>query len=148
MKFSSGVLRPKDRAVRTGAIIFVEIPVRDLARAADFYAGMFGWSFEDDSESDWLFAPGAGGPMGRITTSRPSGLEGIRFTVAVSNVSTATSRAIALGGGTAGGPTSAPSDVGDFALLVDPDGNRFGIFQGKFKRDHRGRHQSDAADAV
>jgi predicted enzyme related to lactoylglutathione lyase len=134
--------------VRTGAIIFVEIPVRDLARAADFYAGMFGWSFEDDADSGWFFASGSGGPMGRITTSRPAGLEGVRFTVAVSNVSTATSRAIALGGGTAGGPTSAASDVGDFALLVDPDGNRFGIFQGKLRRrDHPGHHESDAADA-
>jgi uncharacterized protein len=147
VRFSNGGLHQRDSAVRTGAIIFVEIPVRNLARAADFYAGMFGWSFEDDSESDWFFAPGAGGPMGRITTSRPCGAEGIRFTVAVSNVATATSRAIALGGGTAGSPRSSANDVGDFALLVDPDGNRFGIFQGKFTRDHPGRHQSDAADA-
>jgi predicted enzyme related to lactoylglutathione lyase len=133
--------------VRTGAIIFVEIPVRDLARAADFYAGMFGWSFEEDSAEGWFFAPGAGGPMGRITTGRPGGLEGIRFTVAVADVARSTSRAIALGGGTAPLQTSFASDVGDFAMLVDPDGNRFGIFHGTLHRGRRGRHESDSAEA-
>jgi predicted enzyme related to lactoylglutathione lyase len=133
--------------VRTGAIIFVEIPVRNLERAADFYAAMFGWSFEDGSDSDWLFASGSGGPMGRITTSRPCGLEGIRFTVAVSDIERATSRAIALGGGTVAGSASSVADVGDFALLVDPDGNRFGIFHGNLRRGHHGYHESDAADA-
>jgi catechol 2,3-dioxygenase-like lactoylglutathione lyase family enzyme len=61
--------------VRSGAIIFVEIPVRDLARAADFYAGLFGWSFEDDENVEgWHFTPGSGGPMGRIATSPLAGV--------------------------------------------------------------------------
>ena len=86
--------------MRSGAIIFVEIPVRDLARAADFYAGLFGWSFEDDENVEgWHFTPGSGGPMGRIVTSRPAGVGGVRFTVAVADIAGTTSRAIALGGG-------------------------------------------------
>ena len=134
--------------MRSGAIIFVEIPVRDLARAADFYAGLFGWSFEDDENVEgWHFTPGSGGPMGRILTSPLAGVGGIRFTVAVADIAGTTSRAIALGGGTAAGQTSWASDVGDFAMLIDPDGNRFGIFHGKLRGHSRGQPRSGVEDA-
>jgi predicted enzyme related to lactoylglutathione lyase len=112
--------------VRTGSITFVEIPVRDLNRAADFYAGMFGWSFEhDDAATAWMFTTPGGGPMGAITTDRPAARDGARIVVAVDDVSAAAGRAITLGGGTAETDQSLSRDVGEFKLLVDPDGNRF-----------------------
>jgi predicted enzyme related to lactoylglutathione lyase len=85
--------------------------------------------------------------MGRIVTSRLAGVGGIRFTVAVADIAGTTSRAIALGGGTAAGQTSWASDVGDFALLIDPDGNRFGIFHGKLRGHSRGQPRSGVEDA-
>jgi predicted enzyme related to lactoylglutathione lyase len=120
-----------------GSILFVEIPVRDLTRAADFYAGLFGWSFEHDDADGWLFTTGHGGPTGRITIGRPAGRDGVRVTVAVDDLAASTRRALELGGGTAEVDSSGSSDVGEWTLLIDPDGNRFGIFHGRMRgRDH------------
>jgi hypothetical protein len=130
-----------------GSILFVEIPVRDLKRAADFYAGLFGWSFEPDDTDCWFFTTGSGGPMGRITVERPAGRDGIRLTVAVPDVAASTRRAIELGGGTAPGSSSTDSDVGEWMLLIDPDGNRFGVFRGKLRGRRHGRRPFDLHDA-
>jgi predicted enzyme related to lactoylglutathione lyase len=129
--------------VRTGSITFVEIPVRDLNHAADFYAGVFGWSFEhDDVATSWFFTTPGGGPMGAITTDRPAARDGLRIAVAVDDVSAATRRAIALGGGTAETDRSLSSDVGEFRLLIDPDGNRFVVFHGTLGRRDTGQPRS------
>ncbi|HEY8684986.1 MAG TPA: hypothetical protein VIO57_05215, partial [Chloroflexota bacterium] len=101
----------------------------------------------DDSGSSWHFTSGAGGPMGRITSLRPAGNEGIRITVAVTDVVAITSRAIELGGGTANAVVPPDSDLGDFALLIDPDGNRFAIFHGKLHGHRQGQSRSGAEDA-
>jgi predicted enzyme related to lactoylglutathione lyase len=129
-----------------GSIVFVEIPVRDLTRAADFYAGLFGWSFEHDDADEWLFTTGAGGPMGRITIGRTAGRDGMRLTVAVADVADSTRRAIALGGGTAEAGSSGSSDVGEWTVLIDPDGNRFGIFHGRMRGRHHDRKRSGTHD--
>ncbi|HEY3002654.1 MAG TPA: VOC family protein [Kribbellaceae bacterium] len=121
-----------------GSIVFVEIPVRRLARAADFYAGLFGWTFEVDEQADsWYFTSGGAGPMGRITTHRPAGGQGTLVYVAVDDISTTVKRAIELGGGTAGQGQVDP-DVGDYAVLIDPDGTRIGVFHSVL-RGHRSR---------
>src|SRR5882672_9403425 len=81
--------------MHAGSIMFVEIPVRDLGRAADFYAGLFGWSFEHEDDADgWFFTSGGRGPMGRITIGRPAGHDGVRVTVAVNDIAATTRRAI------------------------------------------------------
>ena len=130
--------------MHAGSIIFVEIPVRDLARAADFYAGLFGWSFEnDDNVERWYFTSGGRGPMGAITTSRPAGRDGVRLSIAVADVTATVSRAIKLGGGTGDSSSAGVSDIGRHALLIDPDGNRFRIFQGKLGGRHKGRGTPD-----
>jgi uncharacterized protein len=134
--------------VRTGSITFIEIPVRDLNRAADFYAGVFGWSFEhDDLASSWFFTTPGVGPMGAITTDRPSARDGLRIVVAVDDVSAATRRAIAHGGGAADIDTSVSLDVGEFKLLIDPDGNRLFIFHGTLGRRGTREPKSGAQDA-
>ena len=129
-----------------GSIVFVEIPVRDLTRAADFYAGLFGWSFEHDDADEWLFTTGAGGPMGRITIGRTAGRDGVRLTVAVNDVAASTRRTIELGGGTAEAGSSGSSDVGEWTVLIDPDGNRFGIFHGRMRGRHHDRKRSGTHD--
>jgi len=118
--------------VRHGSIMFVEIPVRDLSRAADFYAALFGWSFLPAHEPDrWFFIPGKGA-MGAITTSRPSGVTGTHLAVAVEDVAATTDRVIELGGGvTAVEETDA---MGYGAELIDPDGNHFWVFERRINR--------------
>lgn len=134
----------------TGSIAFVEIPVRQLQRAADFYAGVFGWSFEqDDAANAWFFTTPGRGPMGSITTARSPARDGIRIVVAVDDVRAATQRAIALGGGTgdleAAGSVS--PDVGEFRLLIDPDGNRFVVYRGTLGRRRAPQPNSGVQDA-
>lgn len=119
--------------MRHGTIVFVEIPVRNLERAADFYAGIFGWSFEEDERNPrrWLFTPGGRGAMGAITTARAV-VPGVRICVAVDSVVFASNVAIELGGGVCG--DTPQSEIGKPAELVDPDGNHLWIFEGKLSR--------------
>jgi uncharacterized protein len=119
--------------MRQGTIVFVEIPVRNLKRAADFYAGLFGWSFYDEHPpARWLFTPGGQGAMGAITTSRPAGGGGTYVAVAVDDVNATVRRAISLGGG----PTGDTRDLetGRRAEIIDPDGNHFFVFSSTLGR--------------
>lgn len=103
--------------MRSGSIVFVEIPVRRLARAADFSAGLFGWTFETDEQADsWYFTSGTVGPMGQITTRRPAGGVGTLVFVAVDDIGATVKCAIELGGGTGEQRTQVHPDVGEYAV--------------------------------
>ena len=123
--------------MRPGTIVFVELPVRDLARAADFYAGLFGWSFEEDKENRnrWVFTPSGMGAMGAITTERPAGPGGARIAVAVDDARGAATRSIMLGGGPG---ETVTTDIATYVDIVDPDGNHIWAYQGRLTRapDH------------
>jgi predicted enzyme related to lactoylglutathione lyase len=119
--------------MRHGTIVWVEIPVRDLRHAADFYAGLFGWSFEPDEDNRrWIFAPPGRGAMGSITTSLPTGSGGVRIIVEVDNAQSAAHRAISLGGGATS--ESRTTAVGKSVDVVDPDGNHLWLYQAEPKR--------------
>jgi predicted enzyme related to lactoylglutathione lyase len=66
--------------------------------------------------------------------------------VAVDDLAASTRRAIELGGGTADAGSSGRSDVGEWTVLIDPDGNRFGIFHGRMRGRHHGRKRSGMHD--
>ena len=133
--------------MRIGSITFIQIPVRDLTRAADFYAGVFGWSFEhDEPSSSWNFTTPGGGPMGAITTVRPPARDGLRIVVAVDDIAAAVDRAIAHGGGATDSETAASPDIGEGKLLIDPDGNRLFIFHATMGRRGTRESRSGAAD--
>jgi predicted enzyme related to lactoylglutathione lyase len=117
----------EEAGVRPGTIIFVEIPVRDLERSANFYASLFGWTFEEDPSNPhrWLFTPSGAGAMGRITNERPVGPGGARLSIAVDDVPTTAKRAIELGGAPV---AQIVGDVGNGVEIVDPDGNHLWAF--------------------
>ena len=119
--------------MRPGTIVFVELPVRDLARAADFYAGLFGWSFEEDPANPrrWVFTPAELGAMGAITTERPAGPGGAKIAISVDNAQSTAVRAIQLGGGPGQVVTT---DIATFVDIVDPDGNHLWAYQGRLTR--------------
>lgn len=117
--------------VQHGSIIYVEIPVRDLRRAADFYAGLFGWIFDDREPDRWVFTPGGHGPMGAITTRRAAGPHGVHLAVAVDDVVGASERAFRLGGGPG---ASTRSELGTSREVVDPDGNHLFVFESSLTR--------------
>jgi predicted enzyme related to lactoylglutathione lyase len=97
--------------------------------------------------TSWFFTTPGGGPMGAITTDRPAARDGMRIVVAVADVSAATRRAITFGGGTAETDRSISTDVGEFKVLIDPDGNRFVIFHGTLGRRDTRQRKSGAQDA-
>lgn len=119
--------------MRQGSIIYVEVPVRDLKRSADFYSGLFGWQFEVDETNPrrWIFTPADRGAMGAITTERPAGAGGTRLAIAVDDVAITVDRAIKLGGGPGEVVTT---ELGTRVDIVDPDGNHFWAFQSKLSR--------------
>jgi len=122
--------------MRHGAIVFVELPVRDLRRAADFYGSLFGWVFEEDPTNPrrWLFTPGGAGAMGALTTERPVA-PGIRIAVSVTDLASLLERIVGLGGGLVGSVPA--STVGDARELIDPDGNHLFVLQGAPTRTTR-----------
>ena len=119
-----------------GTIVFIELSVRDLKRSADFYAGLFGWSFEEDpvNSKRWLFTPPGLGAMGAISTEHAAGPGGARIAVAVERLSETADRAIALGGGPG---EVVRTDIGNHLALVDPDGNHLWAFESKLARTVR-----------
>ena len=129
--------------MRPGTIVFVELPVRDLARSADFYAGLFGWSFEEDPANPrrWVFTPAELGAMGAITTERPAGPGGAKIAIAVESVQATATRAIGLGGGPG---ETVTTDLATYMDIVDPDGNHLWAYQGLLTRR---AHPGSAAGA-
>ena len=122
-----------------GSILFVEISVRDLTRAADFHAGLFGWSFAHDDTDGWFFTTGAGGLMGRIAVGRLAVRDGVRIRVVAEDVTASTSRAIELGGDTGEASGFDSSDVSERAVLINPDGTRLRVFHGRIRSRRHGR---------
>ena len=114
-----------------GAINFVEIAVTDLTRAANFYAGMFGWSFESAPDSrTWYFSTG-GGPMGAITTTRRPSSEGAHVFVTVDDIRGSVVKATQLGGWIEHDVMSGDPAVGEIAVVRDYDGNWIGLFHNR-----------------
>lgn len=119
-----------------GTIVFIEIPVRDLKRAADFYSGLFSWQFAEDPANPrrWVFTPYGMGAMGAVTTERPAGQGGAKLAVAVDDLKLTVERAIALGGGP-GAIVTTPA--GSKLELIDPDGNHLWAHQSTLTRNVR-----------
>jgi predicted enzyme related to lactoylglutathione lyase len=118
-----------------GAIVYVDTPVVDLAAAADFYAAVFGWSFEPKTATRWQFTTGTSGAMGAITTSRRPSSEGVHFYVAVENIDDALKQTVSHGGRVE--EERHPSEAGDVATIRDPSGNWIGLFETHLTRRSR-----------
>jgi predicted enzyme related to lactoylglutathione lyase len=119
-----------------GAVSWNELGTRDPDRAQEFYRQVFGWDYRSFGEQGnyWTIHRGGedrsvGGLMdarGRVPEDVPPnwltyfGADDVDATVAKVRDS---------GGEVAVGPVDMP-DVGRFAVLADPNGAAFGIFQG------------------
>lgn len=107
-----------------------EIPVDDPDRAENFYASVFGWTFQR--------YPGAPEYYGMASTgdSNP-GINGALFqrksdsettlTMSVDSIEEASARIVAEGGKILQDKTAIPS-MGWFATCEDTEGNKFGLF--------------------
>ncbi|MFD5214478.1 VOC family protein [Microbacterium sp. NPDC058345] len=113
-----------------GDITHIDIPVSDMAKASAFYSGLFGWNIAE--------MPGFEGyPM----WSAPNGISGgglaprdadftqPRSYVEVDSIDD-TIAAAKDAGGTVAMEKQSITDTSSWAVIVDPDGNRIGLFEG------------------
>ncbi|RII18690.1 27 kDa antigen Cfp30B [Streptomyces sp. YIM 130001] len=116
----------------------------ETARAQDFYGSLFGWEFRTSPERGAGYvicllrgravaglrpsASGHGsGPAGLNAPSEPRRW---RMYFAVDDCDAATARIVAAGGSLAEGPNEA-GELGRHALVADPQGAEFGLWQGR-----------------
>ncbi len=112
------------RTAGEGEVVLLRIHARDPARAACFYAALFGWI---------VGRPGAlglgfhtpGGLHGVFRHGEPS-TAGPEIYVGVADLAVALPRAVALGGMALVRPGPAPGG-GRVAVVLDPEGNRIGL---------------------
>ncbi|MBY8873924.1 VOC family protein [Micromonospora sp. PLK6-60] len=111
-------------------ITWFEIGTDRPAEAERFYGEMFGWSFEEQGGPAASYrVTAAGGEQGiggaiRVTEGQPPYAI---FYAEVADVADACRRAEAAGGKVVSPPRTAPSGLVS-AHLVDPVGNRLGVF--------------------
>jgi predicted enzyme related to lactoylglutathione lyase len=117
-----------------GVPCWIDLEQDDPAAAADFYGRLFGWDLEDE------MPPGAPGHYFSATLrgkevagigSRPEGTASWpswRTYIWVDDADATAARAVELGGAVAMAPMDI-FDAGRMAVIADPEGARFGIWQ-------------------
>ncbi|GAA5184198.1 VOC family protein [Rugosimonospora acidiphila] len=109
------------------AVTWFEIGTSDPAAASAFYGGLFGWKFSSDKEYSEIDPSAEGGIAGGIMPLGGGATGYAIFYVQVADVPAAVAAAEAAGGKLAVGPKGDPDGL-TFAHLLDPAGNRFGVF--------------------
>jgi predicted enzyme related to lactoylglutathione lyase len=115
-------------ASATGKICYIEMPATDVARSADFYTRVFGWTVRQRGDGATAFDDGVGQVSGTWSVGRPPALQpGLLVYVMVDDAE-ATVKAIVANGGQIVQPIGgdAPEITARFR---DPGGNVIGIYQ-------------------
>ena len=113
-----------------GDITHVDIPVTDNARAKEFYGGLFGWEFtEPQGWEDYPMWQAPNQVSGGMFGPRGEGFTQPRSTVEVDSIDETIAKAEAAGGSV----LMAKSEISAtswWAVIVDPDGNHMGLYEG------------------
>jgi len=113
-----------------GDITHIDIPVSDMARAKEFYSTLFGWQIDE--------IPGFEGyPMWRAPNKisggglapRGDGFTQPRSYVEVDSIDATIAAATAAGAEVAM-PKAPITETSAWAVILDPDGNTIGLFEG------------------
>ena len=124
-----------------GSFCWTEIASDDAAKAKEFYANVFGWTFKDSDATDGAFAyheysTGGDYPAGGLYEITPEmcpdgqPLPPPHFMtyIAVDDVDENAKQAVALGGTIIKEPSDIPN-TGRFAIIMDPTGAMFSTFK-------------------
>jgi predicted enzyme related to lactoylglutathione lyase len=111
-----------------GKICYIEIPATDIARSADFYARVFGWSIRKRGDGSTAFDDAGGGVSGTWVLGRPpASTPGLLVYIMMDSIA-ATIDAIVANGGEIVQPIGA--DAPEItARFRDPAGNVIGLYQ-------------------
>jgi len=111
-----------------GKICYIEMPATDIARSAEFYKRVFGWSIRKRGDSSTAFDDSVNQVSGAWVLGRPPGSQvGLLIYIMVDSVA-ATLDAITASGGEIVQPigVDAPEITARFR---DPAGNVLGLYQ-------------------
>jgi len=112
----------------SGKICYLEMPAKDIARSADFYQRVFGWSIRKRGDGSTAFDDTTGQVSGSWVIGRaPATKPGMLFYIMVENVAAVLDTVVANGGAIAE-PVSAKGPT-TIAKFRDPAGNVVGLYQ-------------------
>jgi predicted enzyme related to lactoylglutathione lyase len=113
---------------KNGKICYIEMPATDIARSADFYQRVFGWSIRKRGDGSTAFDDTVGGVSGTWVLGRPpASTPGLLVYVMVDSVAV-TVDAIVANGCEIVQPIGA--DAPEItARFRDPGGNVIGLYQ-------------------
>ena len=113
-----------------GDITHIDIPVSDLSAASAFYSGLFGWQIaEMKGFEGYPMWSAPNGISGGGLAPRSEGFTQPRSYVEVDSIDDTIAAAEAAGGSVAM-PKGNITDTSWWAVIVDPDGNHIGLFEG------------------
>ena len=113
-----------------GDITHTEIPVTDFAKATEFYGELFGWSItESPGYEGYPMWRAPNGVSGGALTERTAELTQPRSIVEVDSIDDTIAKATARGGSVLM-PKGPIDDASWWAVIVDPDGNQIGLYEG------------------
>ena len=133
MEATTQVTRPQPKE---GTLVHFEIPATDPAKISSFYNRLFGWKFnkwEGGSMDYWLIshkdATSPDDTMGGLF-KRNNPQEQFLNYMLVKSVDDSLAKATGLGAKVLMAKQEIPN-MGWFAVLADPDGNTFALYQSK-----------------
>jgi predicted enzyme related to lactoylglutathione lyase len=111
-----------------GKTCYIEMPATDIARSADFYEGVFGWTIRKRGDGGTAFDDTTGEVSGTWVLGRPpAATPGLLFYIMVESVAAAMDAVVACGGEIVQPiGTDAPEITARFR---DPGGNVIGLYQ-------------------
>lgn len=113
-----------------GSFVWDELSTSDLAKSKDFYGEVFGWGWGGSDE--YAEAQVGGRTIGGVMPRRPEIPAEVPdhwlVYFGTDDVDRDAAKATELGGSVAGGPMDIPG-TGRFAVVVDPQGAAFALFQ-------------------
>jgi uncharacterized protein len=114
--------------VANGKICYIEMPATDIARSADFYQRVFGWTIRKRGDGSNAFDDTTGEVSGTWVLGRPPAAKpGLLFYIMVDSVAAAIDAVL-----TQGGEIVQPigADAPEItARFRDPAGNVIGLYQ-------------------
>lgn len=111
-----------------GKICYLEIPALDIARSADFYQRVFGWTLRRHGDGSIAFDDGVGEVSGTWVLGRPPAVVPSLMVHVMVDDAAATLKAIVASGGEIVQPIG--SDAPEItARFRDPAGNVIGLYQ-------------------